>query len=235
MEVVDKHKTLEEISFVGMSMGGLISRYAIGVLFNEDDSTIAGLKPYSYFSFASPHLGTRGQVSWMVENAISRLPYIKVSCDQFFMRDIQSESNVPLLVEMTLPEFKFYKGLSLFKKRVLYSNVEHDHRTSYQSGAIWPYHIQKPYNYHSDYSTVVLHEDEMIPEHTDELNPFYKLHTDEWQAAHNFATMKFTRYGCHLNGWFCTWLNHSNIIVAFETINSIGKSIIAHFVDTFDN
>lgn len=235
LEVVSKHKKLEEISFVGMSMGGLISRYAIGVLYREEDGTIAGLKPYAYASFASPHLGARGQVSRVIEHGLSHLPYFKGSCDQFFMRDIQSESGVPLLVEMTMPEYKFYKGFALFKKRVLYSNVMNDHRTAFQSGAMWPYHLQSPYNFHSDYETLVIHDDELVSERTPELEPFYKPDSHEWNAAHNFSDLKIIRYGAHLNGWFSTWLNHSNIIVAFETINSIGKNVIAHFVDSFDD
>jgi triacylglycerol esterase/lipase EstA (alpha/beta hydrolase family) len=48
--------SLERISFIGHSMGGLIARYAAGELYNPQDQSIAGLKPTHYVSMATPHL-----------------------------------------------------------------------------------------------------------------------------------------------------------------------------------
>jgi Putative serine esterase (DUF676) len=232
IEVVGKHKSLEEISFVGMSMGGLICRYAIGLLYKEDDATIAGLKPNSFFSFATPHLGARGHVAWMVENAWSLFPLIKPSCDHFFLRDTDHGKKLPLLVEMTLPDSNFFKGLAVFRKRVLYGNVEKDHRTSYQSGTIWPYEKKqkKQYTYHPNYPTIVLHEEEEDP-----LVPFYSEESGEWIAAQNLLKLSWVRVGCHFDGWFAKLLNHTNIVVCFEKMNAIGKTAVAHFVDSFSD
>lgn len=84
--VIERYPHLQKISFVGHSLGGLISRYAIAKLYGRvitqktsqengecrseesKDSfpqekfkgKIAGLEPMNFITFATPHLGSRG-------------------------------------------------------------------------------------------------------------------------------------------------------------------------------
>ncbi|KAL4385973.1 hypothetical protein GQ457_09G000220 [Hibiscus cannabinus] len=83
--VISRHPSFQKISFVGHSLGGLVARYAIARLFEQDltqensqtngacrtdqlgDSwpegklkgKIAGLEPMNFITLASPHLGSR--------------------------------------------------------------------------------------------------------------------------------------------------------------------------------
>ncbi|KAK8473972.1 hypothetical protein V6N13_143569 [Hibiscus sabdariffa] len=83
--VISRHPSVQKISFVGHSLGGLVARYAIARLFEQDltqensqtnggcrtdqlgDSwpegklkgKIAGLEPMNFITLASPHLGSR--------------------------------------------------------------------------------------------------------------------------------------------------------------------------------
>ncbi|KAJ0981852.1 hypothetical protein J5N97_010107 [Dioscorea zingiberensis] len=82
ISVVERRPELQKISFVGHSLGGLIARYAIGLLFKpctqrksseenegqgptpefleeEAKVKIAGLEPMNFITFATPHLGSR--------------------------------------------------------------------------------------------------------------------------------------------------------------------------------
>lgn len=78
MEVVKKEDSLKKISFLSHSLGGLIARYAIAVLytpngFSDDTATnsgtpsssngglIAGLEAINFITLATPHLGVRGK------------------------------------------------------------------------------------------------------------------------------------------------------------------------------
>jgi hypothetical protein len=85
-QVVQRRRNLRKISFVAHSLGGLISRYAIGKLyehsagkepclnvdrhFDEENmcggDKIAGLEPMNFITSATPHLGSRwnNQVSF---------------------------------------------------------------------------------------------------------------------------------------------------------------------------
>lgn len=56
-QLVSNTPSLTAISFIGHSMGGLIARYAIGLLSDPTTGTVAGLQAGCYVSIASPHLG----------------------------------------------------------------------------------------------------------------------------------------------------------------------------------
>ncbi|ONI33716.1 hypothetical protein PRUPE_1G443100 [Prunus persica] len=86
ISVIKRHPSVQKISFVGHSLGGLIARYAIGRLYERDltreqsqengecrsdgvedpllehkvKGKIAGLEPVNFITSATPHLGTRG-------------------------------------------------------------------------------------------------------------------------------------------------------------------------------
>ena len=78
------HSNLERISFLGHSMGGLISRFAVGELYDLENKKIAGLTPSHYMSLATPHIGCRGEagvaqvpiVSWLtLPPAFCEIPF----------------------------------------------------------------------------------------------------------------------------------------------------------------
>ncbi|GJY33596.1 putative lipase ROG1 [Tanacetum coccineum] len=86
ISVIQRYPNLQKISFIGHSLGGLISRYAVAKLYSQDytnqacqqngdvksvasnvlcseytaNGKIAGLEPVNFITIASPHLGSRG-------------------------------------------------------------------------------------------------------------------------------------------------------------------------------
>lgn len=67
MFVQGRHE-LQKISIVAHSLGGLVARYAIALLYSNGDNAkgeavieekIVGLEPVNFITFATPHLGTR--------------------------------------------------------------------------------------------------------------------------------------------------------------------------------
>jgi len=52
-----EHPSLEFISLVGLSIGGLICRYVAALILEPETGRMAGLKPALYVSIASPHIG----------------------------------------------------------------------------------------------------------------------------------------------------------------------------------
>lgn len=57
--IVTANPSFREISIVGNSLGGLYARYAISLLYEPRDKTIAGLRPKTFMTVATPHLGVR--------------------------------------------------------------------------------------------------------------------------------------------------------------------------------
>lgn len=86
ISVIKRHPSVQKISVIGHSLGGLVARYAIAKLYERDISKeipqenghcgdhnsdpachgkkaerkIAGLEPLNFITSATPHLGSRG-------------------------------------------------------------------------------------------------------------------------------------------------------------------------------
>lgn len=124
-----KYKT---ISFVGYSLGGLILRYTIGILYKE--GVFDYLEPLFYISFASPHLGTRKpHNTGKVFNFLQDIYLVRVG-KQFSLTD--TDAGRPLLVVMADPKECFMKGLSLFRHQVLFVNTRADRSVPFTTGSI---------------------------------------------------------------------------------------------------
>jgi hypothetical protein len=137
LEIVDYIKafpSLTRLSIVGNSLGGLYARYAMHILFNTSDGTMAGLKPHRLLTIATPHLGVRNHtfVEDMFGIHVPGLDIIKkiVSRTMFstgrtvFSFDGDKGSKT-LLYQMATEE-KFLSPLRSFTSRRLYANLQKD-------------------------------------------------------------------------------------------------------------
>jgi len=96
---------LKTISLVGHSLGGLISRYAVGHAYDKDTKTVFGLEPLHFITICTPHFG----------------------CNDTYMTDIKKEdsvtpclrwpSSVPVIGK--LPAFLFHVFEEFFVGLVL--------------------------------------------------------------------------------------------------------------------
>lgn len=125
-EVADYLKTatdFETISFVGNSLGGLYSRYALALLADEDgdEETFAGgLKPAAFVTTAAPHLGIR---SALYSSAIAPFAWMQSA------RDVLGQTD--LLSDMVGPTF--LKPLASFRERRAYAAVRGDFMVPFDS------------------------------------------------------------------------------------------------------
>ncbi|CDR38797.1 CYFA0S02e05886g1_1 [Cyberlindnera fabianii] len=125
-----------KFSIVGYSLGGLISRYAIGILYHQ--GYFDTIEPVNFTTFVTPHVGvlmpgTNISVrlfNWLVPNLLSQ------SGKQMFLKDTSGPRQEPLLSLMANPSSLFYKALQQFKYRSLYANAINDKRTSWWTAGI---------------------------------------------------------------------------------------------------
>ncbi|CAH9081195.1 unnamed protein product [Cuscuta epithymum] len=160
MQVVKTRGSLKKISFIAHSLGGLIARYAVAVLFTKNLSTtanrklvcssiqrfIAGLEPINFITLATPHLGVRGnrQLPFLLglpileKLAAPMAPFlIGRTGRQLFLTD--GKPNMPpLLLRMTsdCEDRKFISALGAFKCRAVYANVSYDHMVGWRTSSI---------------------------------------------------------------------------------------------------
>ncbi|RLV95907.1 rRNA methyltransferase 1 mitochondrial [Spathaspora sp. JA1] len=126
-----------KLSIIGYSLGGLIARYAIGILYTQryfDD-----INPINFVTFCSPHVGVLNPIpnnrSIKIYNACAP-HFLAITGGQLFLQDRVGEFNKPLLVWMADPRSIFHKSLKLFKYRSLYANVVNDKRTAWYTASI---------------------------------------------------------------------------------------------------
>ncbi|GAM87921.1 hypothetical protein ANO11243_059490 [Dothideomycetidae sp. 11243] len=132
----DEGTTIRKISVIGYSFGGLLARYAVGLLYA--DGLFDRIQPVNFTTFATPHLGVRTPLKgtssriWNVLGART----LSTSGRQLFLIDQFRDTGRPILSVMADPSSIFIKALSKFQTRTLYANILNDRSVVYYTGAI---------------------------------------------------------------------------------------------------
>ncbi|CCF32392.1 hypothetical protein CH063_04792 [Colletotrichum higginsianum] len=117
---------ITKLSIVGYSLGGLVSRYAVGLLHSK--GILDSLECMNFVTFATPHLGVRTPLRgwhnhvWNVLGART----LSMSGRQLFTIDDFRDTGRPLLAILADPNSIFLAGLKRFKRHTLYSNIVND-------------------------------------------------------------------------------------------------------------
>ncbi|KAL8917883.1 MAG: hypothetical protein Q9208_007706 [Pyrenodesmia sp. 3 TL-2023] len=127
---------IKRLSIIGYSLGGLIARYAIGLL--QSKGWFDKIQPLNFTTFATPHLGVRtplrGYHSQLWNAFGSRT--LSTSGRQLFTIDTFRDTKRPILSVLADPASIFIRALSLFKNRTLYANIINDRSAPYYTTAI---------------------------------------------------------------------------------------------------
>lgn len=119
------------ISIVGYSMGGLIARYAIGVLFQN--RLFDFVQPANFTTFATPHLGANvkafGELDSLIDKFVSQR--LSMTGQQLFLVDDHLDSGKPLLYLLAERDSIFDQGLSCFQRFTAYGNITGDYCVPY--------------------------------------------------------------------------------------------------------
>lgn len=172
--------TITKFSIVGYSLGGLVARYCIGLLYHK--GYFDKMTPVNFTTFVTPHLGVRTPLLgyqnqiWNVLGART----LSTSGRQLFTVDKFRDTGRPLLAVLADPESIFIHALGLFQRRALYTNVVNDRSAVYYTTGISridPYTAldKIKMNYLKGYDEVILDPDnpvERAPE--EELPTFYQ-------------------------------------------------------------
>jgi len=142
-EIEDKLKALDaagskirKISIAGYSLGGLVARYVIGLLYKG--GVFEDVQPMNFTTFATPHLGVRtpkagtGAQTWNFLGSRT----LSTSGQQMFLEDNFRESGRPLLSILADPNSIFVRGLSMFKRKSIYANTLNDRSVPFYTAAI---------------------------------------------------------------------------------------------------
>ncbi|KZV65625.1 DUF676-domain-containing protein [Peniophora sp. CONT] len=123
---------ISEISFFGFNIGGLLARYAVGIL--HQMKVFSEVKPRNFDTFGTPHVGLAMPQSWWKKFLVRKafLPWM----EQIAFIDSWEDSGRPLLDVMSDTNSVFVRGLSLFDSVRVYANAIGDGMVPYMSAAI---------------------------------------------------------------------------------------------------
>ncbi|KXS09635.1 DUF676-domain-containing protein [Gonapodya prolifera JEL478] len=116
---------VSKFSFLGYSLGGLITRYAAGILWSA--GYFKERIMMSYTSFATPHLGATPSTSpvWRTVQETAAVNFLgQTGDDMTFIPPANAQK--PILERLADESSVYYKALSGFRKRTLYANVVND-------------------------------------------------------------------------------------------------------------
>lgn len=129
---------IEEISFVGYSLGGLIARYVIGELYEV--GFFESIKPGFFTTFATPHLGVTFYRNRIL-NVLGSHLLGQTGKDLFLVEDVKG-----IVYVLCDPKKKYYKGLNLFKSKICIANAKFDRTVGFYSAFITKYDVFNDWN-----------------------------------------------------------------------------------------
>ena len=127
---------IRKLSIVGYSLGGLVARYTIGLLYSK--GWFERIKPVNFTTFATPHLGVKTPllgVQYKVFNFLGSRT-LSTSGRQLFTVDTFRNTNRPILSVLADPGSIFMLALAQFSHRVLYANIINDRSAPYYTTSI---------------------------------------------------------------------------------------------------
>ncbi len=165
LESLDKRgQKIKKLSIIGYSLGGLVSRYAIGLLHAQ--GWLDKVEPVNFTTFATPHVGVRTPLKGIRGHIWNGLgpKTVSMSGQQLFMVDSFRNTGRPLLGVLADPESIFIQGLKKFRHRSVYANVVNDRTVVFYTAAFSkmdPFHDLDNINinYVEGYDQVIVNPD----------------------------------------------------------------------------
>ncbi|KAF7356617.1 DUF676-domain-containing protein [Mycena venus] len=195
----DSAVRVTKLSITGYSMGGLIARYLIGMLYHR--GFFESVEAVNFTSFTTPHAGipphphTSRLLFWIGSTLLGR------SGLQMHLLDNWVDSGRPLLKAMAHPESAFYRGLAKFRNINIYANAINDFTVPYFSGA---FEEADPFAGHA--------ERDIIPEYLSDYAPLIEGFSIIKSSPSLAARLRSLR-PLPFNGPFFAWMFPWNMIL----------------------
>ncbi|KAG0200582.1 hypothetical protein BGX28_006406 [Mortierella sp. GBA30] len=207
---IDKtKKKVTQLSYLGYSLGGLMGRFAMGLLemekfFDPVEQGGRGIEPVYFVTMATPHLGIRkpSESSWSkVFNYLSSTMLSRTG-EQLQLIDDYIDGK-PILLVMSEPEGVFVKALARFKRRALYCNIRNDRSVPFWTAS---FSDADPFSelesmeiqYNSGYSSLIEsfeHQDlETVARLQKEREEFLKAASFSERTSQRLASIPWKRY-----------------------------------------
>ncbi|CAL0304960.1 unnamed protein product [Lupinus luteus] len=276
LSVIRRWPEVQKISFVAHSLGGLVARYAIGRLYEYsstleplgtrrncsseekteyskdfleqcNEAKIAGLEPMNFITFATPHLGSRGNKQLPF---LCGLPFLERSASQtahlvagrtgkhLFLMD-NDDGKPPLLLQMVddSDKLKFISALRAFS-RVAYANANYDYMVGWRTSSIRRQHELPKSNLlviDETYSRIVYIEGETADDIRNKSSSNVGVETVDLEEdmIRGLTQVPWEHVDVSFHKSKQRLIAHSTIQVKTYWLNSDGVDVVYHMIDYF--
>ncbi|XP_051151769.1 putative lipase ROG1 [Andrographis paniculata] len=257
-DVIRRWNGISKISFVAHSLGGLVSRYAVGRLYELSMTTrdrsfrgrIGGLEPMNFITFATPHLGSRGHKQLPL---LCGLPFLERGASQtahwiagrsgkhLFLKD-DDDGKPPLLVRMVqdCDDLQFISSLRAFKRRVAYANANYDYVVGWQTSSIRRQNelpkpnlllandVKYPHIVHTEWG---VNSDEEANQSSSAIGT--QVIDLEEEMIRGLTQVSWERVDVSFQKSRQRYVAHTTIQVKSYWLNSDGADVVQHMIDNF--
>ncbi|KAH9965599.1 putative serine esterase-domain-containing protein [Lactifluus volemus] len=152
-------KRVTRFSITGYSLGGLLARYVVGILYQRE--FFSTVTPVNFNTMATPHIGLLLYPSIISKCSSFIVPrFLSRTGEQFYGTDQWSTTGKSLLEVMADPEHVFYRGLKLFLHIRIYANAINDLTVPYMTAYV---DNKDPFINHTTSGLVVDYDDTYYP------------------------------------------------------------------------
>ncbi|KAF9121127.1 hypothetical protein BGW39_010832 [Mortierella sp. 14UC] len=226
-------RKVTQFSFLGYSLGGLIGRFAMGLLdmekfFDPVEQGGQGIEPVYFVTMATPHLGIRKPPQTHFSKVFNYLSSRMLSRTGEQLQLIDDYANgKPILLAMSEPESIFVHALNKFKRRAIYCNVRNDRSVPFWTAS---FSDADPFaeleslqiQYSSGYSSVIEsyepHDLEMLAQLQDERAAAQK----EMPLSEKISNINWSRYGLYalIPVLAPLWIVFASTTISYQGIDS---------------
>lgn len=242
--VRNEHPDADAVSFVGHSMGGLISRNAIAKAFDQETGMLLiggrALEPRHYISLATPHVGFGHDETcplarawyipfsrWVVPLVSSRA--LGDAGKQFFLSDKDR-------IIMRMASHGELEGLGSFRTRTVYANMAGDHLVGWANSSLRFKHeledirAQIGESRDSEHRGVVREDDITLAMMQAACAPSLSGSVPESQAdaMANLCALGWRRVDCSFKHSRLPGVAHQHIMVQRVRVNGVGRQTARH-------
>ncbi|KAG0340817.1 hypothetical protein BG000_010997 [Podila horticola] len=226
-----RSKKVTQFSYLGYSLGGLIGRFAMGML--AEEGFFDEVEPVYFVTMATPHLGIRQPPlsNWSkIFNFLSSRMLSRTG-EQLQLIDDYVDGR-PILLVMSEPSSIFVQALARFKRRAIYCNIRNDRSVPFWTAS---FSDADPFSeldsmdiqYNSGYSSLIEsfeHRDlETVARLEEERLAEWKASSFKNRATHTFNNIPWKKYAFFgLLGPFLIpiWIVIASSTISVQGINS---------------
>ena len=245
-----EHPDADAISFIGHSMGGLISRNAIAKAFDRETGKLViggrALEPRHYVSLATPHVGFGSDEScplsqawyipfsrWLVPLASSTM--LGAAGKQFFLSDEEK-------VILRMASQGALESLRSFRTRTVYANVQGDHLVGWANSSLrFEHELDEVRARIVEASDVehrgVVREDDVAlamsssASTTGGPSSSFSVPASQADAMANLCALGWRRIDCSFKHSKLPGLAHQHIMVQRAFVNGVGRQTARHLAE----